>query len=191
MSDWANGTQRKFRTRELRFEVIFETPIIFLAEPGNTRGPLGTPIYAIDGTDESYKDTNTSKPLPPPPEPKTEKEKAVAEEKERAAQEKAEKSLRIHTVDDERATWVTLLIALHKEHKDGWDWEEQKKTDQGPPPASATQYTICHSLQKKRRSWDFMPSGTTKPYATTNLTHLIEMVALLGMHWKSMDVVSK
>lgn len=33
-----------------------------------------------------------------------------------------------------------------------------------------------------------MPAGTTKPYATTALTHLVEIVGLLGMHWKAFDV---
>jgi hypothetical protein len=31
---------------------------------------------------------------------------------------------------------------------------------------------------------DTVPSGVTKPYATTTICHLIELAAVLGLHWK-------
>jgi hypothetical protein len=39
-------------------------------------------------------------------------------------------------------------------------------------------------------SWDFMPAESTRPYANTTLSHLVEMAALLGIHWKSFKVAS-
>jgi hypothetical protein len=58
MGLWAGGTHRKLRMHEFRIEVVFETPVIFVAPPTNTRGPIkGKDIYYIDGTPESYKNT--------------------------------------------------------------------------------------------------------------------------------------
>jgi hypothetical protein len=52
------------------------------------------------------------------------------------------------------------------------------------------QYTLVHQIQRMSTSWDFMPAGSTRPYANTTLSHLVEMAALLGMHWKSFKVAS-
>jgi hypothetical protein len=49
---WAKGTHRRFRRSGWRFEVIFETPVIFVASPLNPRGPIfDQEIHYIDGTD--------------------------------------------------------------------------------------------------------------------------------------------
>ena len=44
------------------------------------------------------------------------------------------------------------------------------------------------SNTKKRRCWDFMPLNTTKPFATTNICHLVEMISMLGLVWKEFDL---
>src|SRR5258706_15366121 len=41
MGSWSKATRRSFRWRELRFEVTFETPVLWLAPPSNPSGPLG------------------------------------------------------------------------------------------------------------------------------------------------------
>jgi hypothetical protein len=86
MGLWAKGTKRKLRMREFRVEVIFETPVIFLAHPKNERGPIsGRKIHYIDGTPDSYKGTRVLQPLD---------------------QEKADElaTSRVTTADDERAS---------------------------------------------------------------------------------------
>jgi hypothetical protein len=175
MGLWAKGTHRKLRFQEFRIEVVFETPVIFTAPPDNKRGPIqGRDIHYIDGTEDSYKNTRVLGPT---------------------AQKKieAEATARVHTADDERASWVTLLSILQL--KEGvsrqWDLDFRNKfppRDQKPStPISLPKYTLAIGLQRKTRSWDFIPSSITKPYATSAMCHLVEIMAMLGLYWKVFD----
>lgn len=144
---------------------MFETPVIFLAPPENEKGPIyGRKIHNLDGSDASYEESNTLKP-----------------DKERLQN--------ISTADDERASWVTLLAALQKSEADSREWEAKLRTSPRGNKYEAPAYTICYSIQKKTRSYDFMPPAVTKPYATTTISHLVEMMGMLGMFWKAFDVV--
>lgn len=144
---------------------MFETPVIFLAPPENEKGPIyGRKIHNLDGSDASYEESNTLKP-----------------DKERLQN--------ISTADDERASWVTLLAALQKSEADSREWEAKLRTSPRGITYEPAAYTICYSIQKKTRSYDFMPPAVTKPYATTTISHLVEMTGMLGMYWKAFDVV--
>jgi hypothetical protein len=144
---------------------VFETPVIFLAPPENEKGPIyGRKIHNLDGSDVSYAESNTLKP-----------------DKERLQN--------ISTADDERASWVTLLAALQKSEADSREWEGKLRTSPRGTKYNPPAYTICYSIQKKTRSYDFMPPAVTKPYATTTISHLVEMTGMLGMYWKAFDVV--
>jgi hypothetical protein len=169
MGVWANGTHRKFRRSELRFEVVFETPVLFMARPTNKYGPIpGREIFYMDGTKKSYDDTRVLEP----------NAQDVADQQARA---------RVHTADDERASWVTLLLSLQREERDSRAWDSKNsRTPKGKlyhPP----DYNLAVGLQPKVRSWDFMPTAVSRPFATTTISHLIEMVAVLGMYWKLFD----
>jgi hypothetical protein len=172
MGLWAKGTHRKLRFQEFRIEVVFETPVMFTAHPKNKRGPIqGREIHYIDGTENSYNDTRVLGPQ---------------------AQEKvaAEATARVHTADDERASWVTLLSTLQLKESVSrkWDLEYRKKC---PPRTRCAidlpNYPLAVGLQSKTRSWDFIPSSITKPYATSAMCHLVEMMAMLGLYWKAFD----
>jgi hypothetical protein len=117
----------------------------------------------VTGTQESYADTNTMEPG-------------------------KEMQFNVHTADDEQASWVTLLVAIQREEAVSRAWEALHRTsprgNQYPDP----RYTICHSIQKKIRSWDFMPATIIKPFATSALCHIVEMVGMLGMFWKDFKV---
>ena len=149
MGLWAQGSYRKFRTSELRFEVIFETPVIFTAPPSNTRGPIaGQPIYYIDGTPDSYKATRVLDP-----------------DSHNAADKPALD--RIHTADDERSSWVMLLSILQNEERMSRQWDlsnPRGSRDRKKIP----DYSLSVGLQSKTRSWDFMPANVTRvlPYLT-------------------------
>lgn len=168
MGLWAKGTHRKLRIRELRVEVVFETPVIFLAPPTNKRGPIPSrDIWIIDGTPESYKKTRV---LPP------------------ADQEKADAVFKsVVTADDEKASWVSLLSTLQREELESRKWDEGMRTKSPGTTPKAPEYTLVVCLQRKTRSWDFMPGALTRPYATTTICHLVEMMAMLGMYWKIFD----
>jgi hypothetical protein len=163
MGLWSGGTHSKFRWRELRFEVLFETPVLFVAFPGNTKGPIKRPIFDVDGSDKSYDATNTVKPG-------------------------KESISNISTADDEKASWVTFLEAIQRKERDSRKWENDHLVSVTGKKYDSPKYSVLHQLQKKIRSYDFVPTGVTKPFATTTISHLVETAALLGMFWKSFNV---
>ncbi|KAG9241458.1 hypothetical protein BJ878DRAFT_558047 [Calycina marina] len=90
-----------------------------------------------------------------------------------------------------KASWVNLLAALQREECDSRKWDESDllNSPRGigiEPP----KYNCVVCLQGKTRSWDFIPDATTKPYATSTMCHLIEMISMLGMYWKAFDQVA-
>ncbi len=95
---------------------------------------------------------------------------------------------RVHTADDERASWVTLLSALQLKEYSSRQWDAQKRLESALGKfVSPPEYGITVGLQKKTRSWDFIPSSINKPYATSTICHLVEMMAMLGLYWKVFD----
>lgn len=170
MGLWSRGTHRKFRWHEFRIEVVFETPVMLTAAPSNMRGPIKRkPIFSLTGSPQSYRDTLLL---------------SLAEEK--AADTQAVE--RIHTADDERASWHTLLSAIQNKENQSRIWDESKRNESifgkimVPPD-----YPLTVQLQRKTRSWDFISPNITKPYATSAICHLVEMMAMLGLYWKAFD----
>lgn len=184
MGDWAKTKSRRFSWEELRFEVQYDAPVIFVSPPTNDRGPIPeAKIYFLDGTQQSLKDTWTTSDLDP----------------RKEYQKKSEKE-RIHTADNELASWFVLLYAVQRMEAKSWEWQQEQYRAIGPPSSTAAQYglpseppdlkaahTMTVALQRKRKTWDTMPTNLSKPYATTTVCHLIEMVAALGIYWKEFD----
>jgi hypothetical protein len=173
MGKWHETKKRVFRPTELRFEVQFQTPVIFVCPPSNTRGPLkGKPIHFVDGSPESLKQTRTLLPM----------------EEQQKLQSLQESN--IHTADNERASWVTLLSELQKMERDSQDWQQRHYKTSPPQALSIVDFkshTLAVAVQAKPRSWDTMPSGVMKPYATTTMCHLLEIAAMMGIYWKEFD----
>ncbi|KAK3315708.1 hypothetical protein B0H66DRAFT_604036 [Apodospora peruviana] len=176
MGEWHKSKSRKFRLTELRFEVQFEAPVIFVCPPSNTKGPVkNEPIHFIRGTKESLANTRALLPQD--------------EEKHRL---EALKENQVHTADNERATWVTLLSQLQYMEKQSADWQDQQLKNNGPrnPLPSLAQFedhSLAIAVQSKKRSWDTMPLEVRKPYATTAMCHLLEIAAMMGIYWKEFD----
>ncbi|KAK2016960.1 hypothetical protein LZ32DRAFT_54401 [Colletotrichum eremochloae] len=189
MGDWAQFTRRRFRWYEFRFEVEFEVPVIFVAHPTNLRGPLGLhdekEITYMTGTSNSYKKTFTWN---------------------QQQYDEIDKSLRagnsrqaIHTADNELANWLGLLMAIQRMEKESRTWQDNEYfghnnlqwEDQTPchphTPAATFTHTLTVGMQRKKKSWDSMPDNMKKPYATTTISHLVEIAGMLGVHWKEFN----
>ncbi|RYP66940.1 hypothetical protein DL771_007514 [Monosporascus sp. 5C6A] len=152
MGEWGKFTRRKFKPSDLRFEVEFETPVIFLAPPNNNKGPVPNErIWYMNGSKESYMETRTLLP------------NVDKEQKENLSRKEL-----IHTADNERASWVELLAVIQKMESESADWQRR----------------FYHMDPGNRVPATFVPSSMTKPYATTTMCHLIELAAVLGLHWK-------
>lgn len=191
MGEWALARQRKFRYSELRFEVQFEAPVIFMCPPTNNRGPLGKkdepyPLWHVRGTPESEQDSRTPS--------------AETEERSQGSANPSKRMNRsVRTADNERANWFILLQALHAMERDGLSWQQHKlleeKASLGPKRGSDLpvevagweKHTVVAALQPKRKSWDTMPSEVRKPYATSTISHVVEMAAVLGLRWRELD----
>lgn len=114
--------------------------MIFLAPPDNIKGPIPEkPIYYIDGTKKSYEETWTLE---------------QSEEK----QEALENSRRVHTADDERASWVTILSDLQALERQSREWERKNASTPRGIKYERKDYTCAVALQRKTRSWEFMVS---------------------------------
>ncbi|AEO55753.1 hypothetical protein MYCTH_2299891 [Thermothelomyces thermophilus ATCC 42464] len=172
MGKWHESKKRKFRPTELRFEVRFQTPVIFVCPTNNLRGPImGQPICFVDGTKESLVKTRAML--------------ANDEERQRRSQES-----RVHTADNERASWVVLLSHLQTMENESAEWQKEHyklNWPYRPSPVTFQQHTLAVALQPKERSWDTMPAGVKKPYATTTICHLLEIAAMMGIYWKEFD----
>jgi len=174
MGKWHESKKRKFRATELRFEVQFETPVIFVCPATNDKGPIkDKPIHFVDGSNESLKNT-----------------RALLRKEEQEAQRQTLQDSGVHTADNERASWVLLLSQLQSMEKDSHEWQQQHYNGGAPRPvalAGFDRHTLAVAIQAKKRSWDTMPAGVVKPYATTAMCHLLEIAAMMGIHWKEFD----
>ena len=181
---WAKFRHRRFRWYEFRFEVQFLTPVIFVARPSNTRGPMGSTerskITVLDGSVSSYEESCT----------------LGKEEFEREEGKKMAEPGRVHTADNEGATWLDLLMAVQRMEEESCVWqgrvlgryEGRELGEEGKeewPPRVAGGHTLSVSIQRKKRSWDSVPDSAslTRPYATSTISHIVEVAAMLGVYW--------
>ncbi|OLN87236.1 hypothetical protein CCHL11_03549 [Colletotrichum chlorophyti] len=185
---WFQFTRRRFKWTEFRFEVEFQVPIIFVSSPKNPRGPQGdhdqAEITYLVGTTKSYEKTFTWK------------QETFNEVDSRNKAGKTREA--IHTADNEVANWMSLLMAIQRMEKDSRTWQDdvylghnphrEDHTYCHPNPANQTPHTLTVGLQRKKRSWDSMPDNMKKPYATTTISHLIEIAAMLGIYWKEFNL---
>ena len=184
MGKWAESKTRRFTWDEMRFEVQFDTLVIFVSPPSNKFGPVPNEhIYFLDGSEQSLKDTWTDSNMD-----------------QRKAYGQRSRKEQIHTADNERASWALLLSAVQRMESDSRDWQQEKYKEMGPPqdwaqihglpttpPSVHEHHTLTVALQRKRKSWDTMPATIARPYATTTMCHMIEMMAVLGVYWKEFD----
>ncbi|KAF4956671.1 hypothetical protein FGADI_3660 [Fusarium gaditjirri] len=174
MGRWHQSRTKAWRPKEFRTEIQFEVPVIFVATSKTARGPIdGADVFFIDGTRKSLDDTWTD--LEPPPGGTFTKTGRF--------------------VKNERATWLALLSSLQKMENESQNWTRQQIMSLRPRPTSvsailtsiAGKYTLNVALQREKKSWDDMPPSINRPYATTTMSSLIEMLAMLGIYWRNFN----
>ncbi|OTA89387.1 hypothetical protein M434DRAFT_398623 [Hypoxylon sp. CO27-5] len=167
MGPWAWFTRRRWRWTELRFEIIFESPVLFVAPAFNLRGPIpGRDIWYMDGSDKSYEDTRTPPPVDLGPLPRT---------------------TAVRQGVNVEATWVLLLRTIQSMERESGKWQDMVRGAVDPeklPPFSMR--TLAVAVQAQTLSWDFVPNFK-KPFATTTICHIVEIAAMLGVYWTTWD----
>ncbi|KAI1875034.1 uncharacterized protein JN550_002463 [Neoarthrinium moseri] len=170
MPKWDVYKSRVFLWDQFRFQVNFYTPVLVVCPPKNKEFPIRDADGKSEGS-QGYSFIGGSK--------NTDLIPSVDD-----------RGPAIHTVNNERATWITLLSVIHEMETTSSRWETEQFSRS--PPSSCTlpkfdDHTLAVAIQRKQRSWDDMPSSITKPYATTTICHIIEIAAMLGIHWKEFD----
>ncbi|KAH8896721.1 hypothetical protein GQ53DRAFT_838246 [Thozetella sp. PMI_491] len=196
---WATKSMKVFRYRGLRYQVSFEVPVFYTAPPGITVGPLTSSKQAAAPKGRAHR-------LLPAPIAEPRHIRAVDPEattlevinlqqhiapiyKITGTPSSYQQTLLSPEVgvweydltQDKGCSWLLLLYAMQEQEKMSRAW------DRGPNNM-AWDHTICYFIQRQRRCWDFMPSGVTKPFATTTICHLIEIISMLGLVWTEFDV---
>lgn len=146
---WLYTLRRKFRPNELRFEVLYKAPVIFVCRPDNKRGPVQhEPLRFLKGNDYSkWKAWIWTQDEEEEPEAKEEqglilktwktwlrdkvrqflRSKAIAWLWIRQGQQQANKQPQHHinrvlTADNEEATWLKLLRQINDMEKASTAW---------------------------------------------------------------------
>ncbi|KAL1887733.1 hypothetical protein Sste5346_010026 [Sporothrix stenoceras] len=205
---WHTTKKRRFRLSEMRFQVLFETPVFFVCPADNTRGPIkDAPVWFVKGNPESIAitrslpldgpDPNSSAGKPSQRPDGAQNDAAAHTSHASHAAHAAHAALTaskpqdkrgVHTADNEMSTWVRLLQELQRMERDSQHWQKTQ-VELNPPHSACTfeEHKLCVALQAKKRSWDTMPSSISRPYAASTICHLVEMAAMLGIYWKEFD----
>ncbi|CAK7273755.1 hypothetical protein SEPCBS57363_005811 [Sporothrix epigloea] len=206
---WHTSKRRRLKLSEMRFHVLFETPVFFVCPASNTKGPIkDSPIYFVKGDQASIEQTRS---LPLPDLDPDDRDKKQTADRSGAAghgcpagdrgasnfvlarsSPKLTQKFRdwdgVHTANNEMSTWLRLLQELHRMERDSQYWQEEQIRRSGPAPATTfDDHKLCVALQAKKRSWDTMPASISRPYASSTMCHIIEMAAMLGIYWKEFD----
>ncbi|KAF9873418.1 modin [Colletotrichum karsti] len=106
--------------------------------------------------------------------------------------EKADKILDVPDQNpDETAsdtTWIWLLAAVQRMEKESKEWDEKKREQDVGRLYTKIEWkpSLAVKIQAMRRSFDANPA-IKKPYATTTISHLVELASVLGLYWKVFD----
>ncbi|KAI8306702.1 Modin [Colletotrichum sp. SAR11_59] len=177
---WAQAVRRIARPRELRFDIQFEVPVLFLCSPRATTGPLtDQPVVLIDGSAQSLERSRVDLPasyVPP------------ANGREVLRKEKSA----TRTESSGRASWVDLLSALQRLELDSQAWDRNEVAKRQILPETRVDGahggpTLAVALQRKPGTWSTLPSHFKRPAASTTWGHIIALAAWLGMYWTDMD----
>lgn len=141
MPGWNKSRRLKFHIRQFRFGVEFDTPVLIVCPWGNK----DYPVRGADGNSawHEFIEGHKTDLLPD------------VNINQRA----------VHTVNNELATWMTLLLALQQMEHNSDEWQKGRREANGPGPAPPEfkHHTLAVAIQRKQRSWDNMPSSITKP----------------------------
>lgn len=225
---WAKNAGTKFKPYQLRVEVLFEAPVIFIAPFDNKFGPVkdepveNGPAKPWNGSVMTWsvpgKNGEVNNGSGKDGESKDEPVKSQLPRTMKGTQESCDECRvswdevtgksptakdRVHTVENEKATWVALLVAIQKMEKESKHWEmtelELANKPASPPRGTSTNTqstnhllqlqekpTLTVQMQIKKRSFEMNPA-IKKPYATTTISHLVQLAAVLGLYWKVFD----
>ena len=172
---WARRTRRKWRLRELRFEVVFTVPHIVLyrtlwdstnaQREGGLYGPpmpyenggwtIGVPHK--DGDDTNLLISGNAEPAP------------------------------------ELVSWLRFLRSIQWIHKQSLfnllrsDVPKLKELDGLDMLVQENRKLTIPFVKFETRSWDFLPPDIIKPIARINLCDLAVIAVRLGMEWEQFD----
>jgi len=177
---WARFTRRRLLWRQMRLEIDFVAPVIFLAPNDNPKGPVDdptVPIFYANGSISSCEDFHID---PPPGAGVHGYGAAVMGGSTRGP------GMPTSTTDNELASWIRLLRMVQKMERDSNNWD-RGRWPVGGLRQEELRLSLAVGVQAKTRTFDTNPSSVRKPYATTTLSAVVEIAAMLGLYWKEFD----
>jgi hypothetical protein len=196
MGPWANLTRRRWRWLEFRFEVIFESPVIFVSYPSNLRGPVkDLEIHYMNGSEDSFKNTmiqeqdsqqqQESQVQAPPhglarlvqkldydtseslPKRPRQVEEASQETKKGLRKRAQTRKALLRVGVNREASWVTMLRALQVMERDSGKGQDEVLLEAGKQAVQCfDQRTLAIAIQPRAYSWDLLPDFKN-PFAQT------------------------
>ncbi|KAF6820079.1 modin [Colletotrichum plurivorum] len=165
MGGWTVHTRTRLRGIGLRPEVHFRSPIITVGSPDPEVKPNTQQKRAAEGTKKSC-------------------EMSHVKHDEMNANTEHEDSLRW---GHHRATWVSLVEVIERMERDPRAWERRfARTRWDPWGLPVARPTLAVCFQAAQRSFD-INTPVKKPYATTTISHMVELAAVLNIYWKVLD----
>jgi hypothetical protein len=198
MGNWAERTHLRWRWRQFRFETLYTTPEIFIAEwdsaprddevliLGDTlsrQRTLAPPAMGWDDHMGSNQLAGSVMGMENGHDTKTHSRKTTV---------KSAKSASVASADpmqnrrDELASWLPLLHWLHEVTRASFESVEIPRPDlQGDTTADAVLvWRRYPALVMQERSWDFQPPDVSRPLAKTNVSTIAILARRMGMRWK-------
>ncbi|KAI1129233.1 hypothetical protein F5Y10DRAFT_276924 [Nemania abortiva] len=173
LGEWAKAI-KSLSLPTFKHVTILELPIIFVASLDDIMRPVEGEIWYVNGSDESCRKIRTV-PL---------------DEIRRVDNVMAQGNVpreRVNTMTNDRASWLRLLEVLQLMERDSisWDFHEWRRMSV-PRPQWVGRISLAVGVQPYKCVFE-STSMFRRPYATTTISHLIELAAILGLYWKQFD----
>ncbi|KAF5009721.1 hypothetical protein FDECE_4067 [Fusarium decemcellulare] len=216
MGSWARYTELKFRPWQLRFEVIFKAPVLFVTPIRELGVGPGENMCYVDGSDQAAEFLKLDKAK------KTNERQQGSEHDEDSdfdgrndtsaitrfrRQTRFEKKTQDAVSAEARpptfaysASWLALLEALQDVRRESrLEYELHIPRGMNGMMTFEEQMRVeIQPMEQRKLSWvvvqkapyslDLMPDGIKKPFALTTLGDLILIAATLGVHWKQFNL---
>ena len=209
MGDWGGRTHRRWRWRQFRFETLYTTPEIFIAdremsERDDTILILGDKISRkrtlappstiwnkeTDSKVQPLTGVSVDSGIRQGGEPEKGRHQSglsrVASTLSTRLPGQLSRASPIQNNRDELVSWLPLLHWLHEVTRaslEGDEIPDPKNTDDATPDSLLT-WRRYPALVMQERSWDFQPPDVIRPLAKTTVSDIAIMARRMGMRWK-------
>lgn len=163
MGDWGKKTRLRWRWRQFRFETLYSTPVISMADISIFFVEPPRQLVILGMEDTNGKENDNGVPIFKPSNMSSNRQ-----------------------LSDELVSWLSLLEQMNETTRLSME-PLKTQTDSFPgvaPQAIEFDLRRFPVLKMAERSWDFQPPDVLRPLAKTTLSTIAVMARRMGMRWK-------